>query len=94
MGKMFRFEPWISSIASCMIYHYAISVHSMVISVINTWYIAPKTYTRYLLAGVGRRARVQPRPPLVNPCHCPDLQVAAVYLTPACLHHAAFLEIL
>ncbi len=46
MGKMFRFEPWISCIASCTIYHYATSVHSMVISVVNTWYIAPKTYTR------------------------------------------------
>ncbi len=29
-----------------------------------------------------------------HPCHCPDLQVVVVYLAPACLHHAAFLEIL
>ena len=64
---MFGFELWISCIASCTIDHYATSVHSMVISGVNTWYIAPKTYTRvaqYLLAGVGRRVRVQPRPRL------------------------------
>ncbi len=57
MGKMFGFKLWISSIASCTIYHYATSVHSMVISDVNTWYLDPKTYTRvarYLLAGVGR----------------------------------------
>ena len=68
MGKMFGFEPWILCIASCTIYHYATSVHSMVISVVNTWYIPPKTYNRvarYLLAGVGRRARVQQRPRLL-----------------------------
>ncbi len=44
--------------------HYATSVHSMVISMVNTWYTPPETYTcvaRFLLAGVGRRARVQPR---------------------------------
>jgi hypothetical protein len=37
----------------------------MVISVVNTWYIAPKTYNcvaQYLLAGVGRPERVQQRP--------------------------------
>ncbi len=67
-GKTFRFEPWISFIASCALYHYATSVHSMVISMVNTWYIAPETYTRvawYLLAGVGRRALVQQRPRLL-----------------------------
>jgi hypothetical protein len=65
--KTFELEQWISCIASCALYHYATSVHSMVISIINTWYIAPETntrITRYLLFGVGRRARVQPRPRL------------------------------
>jgi hypothetical protein len=54
MRKIFRFEPWISCIASCALYHYATSMHSMVISMLNTWYIAPETYTcvaRYLLPG-------------------------------------------
>jgi hypothetical protein len=63
--KTSRFELWISCIASCALYHYITSVHSMVISWVNTWYITPETYTcgaRYLLAGVGRLARVQPRP--------------------------------
>ena len=39
----------------------------MVISWVNTWYIAPETYTciaRYLLAGVGRPAQVLQRPRL------------------------------
>jgi hypothetical protein len=27
-----------------------------------------------------------------HPCYCPDLQVVAVHLAIACLHHAAFLE--
>jgi hypothetical protein len=49
------------------LYHYATSVHSepLVISMVDTWYLPPETYTRvarYLLTGVGRRARVQPRP--------------------------------
>ena len=37
----------------------------MVMSTVNTWYIAPETYTRvarYLLAGVGRLAQVPQRP--------------------------------
>jgi hypothetical protein len=62
--KTFRFELWISSIASCALYHFATSVHSMVIPWVNTWYIAPEIYNGvalYLLAGVGRPARVQPR---------------------------------
>ncbi len=59
MRKTFRFKQWISCIASSALCHYATSVHSMVICMINTWYIAPETYTcvaLYLLAGVGRRA--------------------------------------
>ncbi len=66
--KTFRFELWISCIASLGLYHYTTSVPSMVISWVNTWYIAPETYTlvaRYLLAGVGRPARVQQRPQLL-----------------------------
>ncbi len=66
--KTLRFEQWISCIASCALFHYATSVHSMVIYMVNTWYIAPESYTRvarYLLAGVGRRARVQRLPPLL-----------------------------
>jgi hypothetical protein len=68
MHKTFQFELWISCIASYALYHYATSVHSTVISKVNTWYIAPETYTRvawYLLAGVGRRALVQQRPRLL-----------------------------
>ena len=56
-------EPWISCIASCALYHYATSVHSVVVSMDNTKYIPTETYTRvarYLLAGVGHQARVQP----------------------------------
>ncbi len=69
--KTFRFEPWISCIASCALYHYTTRVHFMVISLVNTWYIAPETYTcvaQYLLAGVltvGRLVRVQLRPRLL-----------------------------
>ena len=58
-------ELWISCIASCALYHYATSMHSVVVSMDNTKYIAAETYTcvaRYLLAGVGRQARVQPLP--------------------------------
>ena len=54
-----------SCIASCALYRYATSIHSMVISLVNTRYIHSKIYTgvaRYLLAGVGRPARVPPRP--------------------------------
>jgi hypothetical protein len=29
-----------------------------------------------------------------HPCQCPDLQVVAVHLAPACLHHTAHLKIL
>ncbi len=67
MYKTFRFEQWISCIASCSLYNYATSLHSMVISILNTWYIAPETYTRValcLLAGVGRWPRIQQRPRL------------------------------
>ena len=59
------FEPWISCIASCTLYRYATSVHFMVISLVNTRYMDSKIYTgvaRYLLAGVGRLARVPQRP--------------------------------
>jgi hypothetical protein len=45
------------------LYSYATSVHSMVISMVNTWYIAPETYTsiaRYLLAGVRRSSPAAP----------------------------------
>jgi hypothetical protein len=41
---------------------------SLVISMVNTWYIPPETYTcvaLYLLAGVGRQALVQLRPRLL-----------------------------
>jgi hypothetical protein len=74
MRKTFRFELWISCIASCALYNYATCVHSMVISMVNTLYIAPETYTsvaRYLLAGVRRWARVQQRPLLLpwRPSH-------------------------
>jgi hypothetical protein len=54
-----------SCIASCGLYSYATSVHSTVISLVNTRYIVSKIYTgvtRYLLAGVGRLARVPQRP--------------------------------
>ncbi len=66
--KTFRFEPWISCIASCALHHQTTSVHSMVISWVKTWYIAPETYTciaRYLLAGVGRQEQVLQRPRLL-----------------------------
>ncbi len=58
-------ELWISCIASCALYHYATSVHSVVVSMDNTKYIPTETYTRvarYLLAGVGSQALVQPLP--------------------------------
>ncbi len=59
---MLRIEQWISCIASCVLYHYATRVHSMVLAIVNTRYIANKSYTRvalYLLAGVRRQARQQ-----------------------------------
>ena len=55
MGIMLGFDPWISCIAYCVQYRYATSVHSMVISLVNTRYIFSKIYTgveQYLLAGV------------------------------------------
>jgi hypothetical protein len=63
MSKTFRFELWISCITSCSLYNYATSMHSIVISTVSTWYIAPETYTSvalYLLAGVRRWVLVQP----------------------------------
>ena len=62
---MLGVEPWISCIASCTLYHYATSVHSMVVSMDNTKYIPAETYTRVALAGVGRQALVQPLPRLL-----------------------------
>jgi hypothetical protein len=50
------FDQWISCIAYCALYRYTTSVHSMVISLVNTRYIFSKMYTgvaQYLLAGVG-----------------------------------------
>ena len=58
-------ELCISCIASCALYHYATSVHSVVVSMDNAKYTPTETYTRvarYLLADVGRQARVQPLP--------------------------------
>ncbi len=63
-----KFKLWISCIASCTLYHYATSVHSMVLSTVNTRYLTTGNYSRvarYLLAGVGRPAWVQPRPRLL-----------------------------
>ncbi len=63
------FEPWISSIASCTIYRYATSVHSMVLYMVNSRYIFSKIYTGvalYLPAGVGRRSRRAPITSLVR----------------------------
>jgi hypothetical protein len=69
MHKTFRFKQWISCTASCTLYNYATSVHFMVISMLNAWYIAPETYTRvarYLMAGdslvsnVGRGSSCAP----------------------------------
>ncbi len=58
-----EYRTVISCITSCALYHYATRVHSMVLSMVNTRYIANKTYTcatRYLLAAVvGRLARQQ-----------------------------------
>ena len=51
-----EFEPWISCITTSAQYHYATSVHSMVIHGVNTRYIATENaacVARYLLAGVG-----------------------------------------
>ncbi len=69
MRIMLGFEPWTSCIASCALYCYAKSIHSMVISLVNSRYTISKIYTgvaRYLLAGVGRQARVQQRPRLLS----------------------------
>jgi hypothetical protein len=54
---MFGFEPWISCIASCTIDHYATSVHSMVITLVNTRYISTTLAshgTCWLVSDVGR----------------------------------------
>ncbi len=52
---MLGFDQWISCIAYCALYHYATSVHSVVISWVNTRFIFSKIYTcvaQYLLVGV------------------------------------------
>ncbi len=38
-----KFKQWISCIASCALYHYTTSVHSMVISWVNTTLASPGT---------------------------------------------------
>ncbi len=66
-GITLEIELRLSCTASCALYHYATSVHSMVTSMVNTRFIATETFTcvaLYLLAGVGRPARVQQRPRL------------------------------
>ncbi len=68
MRTTFRFEQWISCISSCALYSYATSVHSIVMSLVNSRYIISKIYTGvtlYLLAAVRRPARVQQRPLLL-----------------------------
>ncbi len=61
MSVTLRIDQWISWKATGAFYNYATSMHS------NTRYIHTETYTRvaqYLLAGVGRPARVPQRPQL------------------------------
>ena len=60
------FEPWISCIATSAQYHYATSVHSMVIHGVNTKYIPTENATRvarYLLAGWCRMSGACPAAP-------------------------------
>ncbi len=83
---MLGIEQWISCIASCVLYHYTTSMHSMVISRIKSRYIPIETYTsvaRYLLAGVRHLARVQPRPLLhtsTNTVHTQYILVCTQYI--------------
>ncbi len=80
-GIMSGIKPRISCIASCMLYHsvaLTTSVHSMVISMVNTRYIFTETYTciaQYILAGVGHLVRVQQRPLLLPWCHWSGYQL-------------------
>jgi hypothetical protein len=78
MSITLGFEQWISCITSCALYCYAMRVHSMVISLVNSRYIISKIYTgitRYLLAGVRRPARVPQRPWLLPWRHWTWLQL-------------------
>ena len=70
------FDPWISCIAYCVLHHYATSVHSTVILLVNTMYIFSKIYTgvsQYLLADVGRPARVLQLPGSGHDVTGPDM---------------------
>ena len=61
------FEPRTSSIACCILIHYATSVNPLVPDMDKSYQLYTKQDiydTRYLLAGVGRLARVPRRPPL------------------------------
>ncbi len=80
-------ELMTSCIASCVLYHQATIVQSLVLRMVCTRYLHIRQDTLdlwYLLAGVGRPARVPPRPRLWPWCHWSRHQLWCPWCPLAC----------